>query len=291
MSLFGKLLLGVQLVLSVCFLALAGAVYSTQTTFKEKYELTEKQLVDARQQYDAAVAEKAAAETARDTNVAAAENDRDLFKGQLANTQARLDAAIEAKNLAEANYERERAVASVTTSEAEYRKDEAITRRTVNSNLSQRLEQANQRNSELQDKVFTATVRASQLEQEYEDAAAELAQLRRTVGRSGTELASVDVDSNRPAVEPPPAIDGLIKNTREDKTGRVDLVEISVGSDDGLKKGQRLDAYRGADNGQRPKYLGKIELVAVYNDSAVARVINATKSGIIERGDRVTSQL
>ena len=291
MSLFGKLLLGVQLVLSVCFLALAGAVYSTQTTFKQKYELTNQQLVDARKQYDAAVAEKAAAETARDTAVAAAENDRDLFKGQLDNTQARLTAAIEAKNLAEANYERERAVASVTTSEAEYRKDEAINRRTVNSNLSQRLEQVNQRNTELQDQVFSAQLKASQLQDLYDDSESELVQLRRAVRTSGTALASGDVRVPQSSVEPPPPIDGLIKNIKEDKTGRVDLVEISVGSDDGLKKGQTLDAYRGADNGQRPKYLGKIELVAVYNDSAVARVVSATKSGIIERGDRVTSQL
>ena len=291
MSLFGKLLLGVQFVLSVCFLALAGAVFSQQSTFKDKYDATNKQLADARGQYDAAVAEKTAAETDRDEKVAAVTADRDLFKGQLDNLQAELAAAVEAKNLAEANYERQRALASVTSSEAEYRKDEAINRRTVNSNLSTRLEASNQRNSDLQDNLFAAELALSQVKREYEETATELAELRRAANVRGTNLAGVSVDEIQDAVAPPPAVDGFIQDTREDTSGRVRYVEITLGADDGLEKGQTLDAFRGAEGGRQPKYLGKIQLVQVYPDTAVARVVQAAKNGIIERGDRVTSQL
>jgi len=66
-----------------------------------------------------------------------------------------------------------------------------------------------------------------------------------------------------------------------------------LGSDDGLSKGHQLFVYRFGtiENGNRPKYLGKIELVYVDPDKAVGTVIDAAKNGVIEKGDHVNSKL
>jgi len=62
-----------------------------------------------------------------------------------------------------------------------------------------------------------------------------------------------------------------------------DLVEISIGSDDGLKSGHTLDITR------QNKYLGKIEIVKTTPDKSVARVLKQYLRGEIRKGDNVYS--
>ena len=90
------------------------------------------------------------------------------------------------------------------------------------------------------------------------------------------------------AQAPPPVVDGEVMDTR--KTQGRDLVEISIGSDDGLRKGTRLFIYRGGE-GQRSKYIGEIRLTLVVPDKAVGVVVDRAKNGQIEKGDYVTTKL
>ncbi len=78
----------------------------------------------------------------------------------------------------------------------------------------------------------------------------------------------------------PPRVDGIVVNV-----GDKDLIEISIGDDDGLKKGHQLDVYR--DNA----YLGKVVVVKTSPDRAVAEIIPEYKKGIIRKGDRVATKL
>ena len=64
-------------------------------------------------------------------------------------------------------------------------------------------------------------------------------------------------------------------------------MEISIGQDDGLRVGQELNVYRLEP---RAKYIGKVKLVSVYPDKAVADLIGTTVNGLkVQEGDNVSS--
>jgi hypothetical protein len=78
-----------------------------------------------------------------------------------------------------------------------------------------------------------------------------------------------------------------LRTRTNDKSG-VELVEITLGSDDGLAVGHELYVYR---NGGQGKYLGQIRIVHLEPDRAVGRVLPETKNGVIERDDNVSTRL
>ena len=91
--------------------------------------------------------------------------------------------------------------------------------------------------------------------------------------------------------QPPPVVEGVVMDARKSARQGTEFVEISLGSDDGLAKGHSLFVYRGANGGDRGKYLGKIEIVYVTPDKAVGTVVERAKNGVIQKGDNVTSKL
>lgn len=67
-----------------------------------------------------------------------------------------------------------------------------------------------------------------------------------------------------------------------------DSVELSIGADDGLKKGHRLEVFR-SQAGQN-RYMGRVEIVETTPDRAVARILPEYRKGAIREGDNVTSK-
>lgn len=79
---------------------------------------------------------------------------------------------------------------------------------------------------------------------------------------------------------PPKGVPGIV--TAAPQGG---LVEISLGEDDGLLVGHRLDVYRSST------YLGKIEVISIKPDKAVCKVLPEFRKGIIQANDRVSTGL
>lgn len=79
---------------------------------------------------------------------------------------------------------------------------------------------------------------------------------------------------------PPKGVPGIV--TAAPQGG---LVEISIGEDDGLLVGHRLDVYRSST------YLGKIEVISIKPDKAVCKVLPEFRKGIIQANDRVSTGL
>jgi hypothetical protein len=67
--------------------------------------------------------------------------------------------------------------------------------------------------------------------------------------------------------------------------GKSGLVEISLGSDDGLREGLELDVTRGS------QYLGRIRVRTTESDKAVCEVLESYRKGAIQPGDKVDSKL
>ena len=85
--------------------------------------------------------------------------------------------------------------------------------------------------------------------------------------------------------------DTLVSHIPPKVEGRVlavsakDLIEISLGSDDGLKEGHALEVYRGNT------YLGRIIIRRTAPDRAVGQIVRELQRGQIKQGDNVSSKL
>lgn len=90
----------------------------------------------------------------------------------------------------------------------------------------------------------------------------------------------VGVTIYTPVQQIEPKVDGVVL-----AVGAKDLIEVSLGSDDGLKEGHKMEVFRGAT------YLGRIVIVRTEANRAVGRVVPEYRKGIIRKDDRVTTRL
>jgi hypothetical protein len=79
----------------------------------------------------------------------------------------------------------------------------------------------------------------------------------------------------------PPPLDGKVTGVDEAKG----LVQISLGADDGLKRGHTLQVFRGT------QYLGEIILREVDADKSVGDINKKLQRGRIKKDDNVTTKL
>jgi hypothetical protein len=107
--------------------------------------------------------------------------------------------------------------------------------------------------------------------------------LTRQVAQYRDRAEKQGVDINAPADNIPPKLDGVVLAVRANK-----LVEISLGSDDGLRKGHQAYIYRQKAGVSKP--VAKIEVVEVTPDKSVGKVIPEFRLGAIERDDRVATR-
>ena len=105
-------------------------------------------------------------------------------------------------------------------------------------------------------------------------------QLRDQVSRQKQVMDAYELTEYTPVVDIPPRVDGIVT-----KVGEESLIEVSIGSDDGLRKGHTLEVYR------NNAYLGRVEVTQLEPDRAVCQIIPAFRKGVIKRGDRVATKL
>ena len=62
------------------------------------------------------------------------------------------------------------------------------------------------------------------------------------------------------------------------------FVEVTVGSDDGIRQGNTMEVFRGG------RYLGQIQIVRTTPDKSVGRVDRSRQQGEIRAKDRVETR-
>lgn len=62
-------------------------------------------------------------------------------------------------------------------------------------------------------------------------------------------------------------------------------VVVSVGRDDGLREGHKLEVYRGG------QYLGRIEIRSIKDDQAIGQILASYRKGYIQAGDKVAAKI
>lgn len=288
MSFLGKLLVGLQLVLSIMFLVFAGAVFSTHKNWKAAKELADtnntriegekQQVVDEYKNYKTRMEIDFKNEQNRAAN---AEGQVDLLKRQLT-------AAENEANAAKTERDEQRELAKVSVEESRQRREEALLQREINNNLQKLLNEKTTRLQASDDVVFNQKVAEKALQDKHAKVLSDLALMQKIIAAAGL---STDPQSVVGLLEPPPAVDGKVLETKRGGRSGSDLVEISIGSDDGLREGHKLSVYRPQSGDKAAKFLGDIKLVYVTPDRSVGAVILRAKNGIIEREDNVTSKL
>lgn len=288
MSFLGKLLVGFQFVLSVLFLAFAGAVFSTHQNWKAAKETSDKRVVDLENEKKNLDEDYQRFKSQAAIDLKNEQNRAQTAEGKAQTLEQQVAALEKELNAAKTERDEQRSLAKVAVDEAAQRRDESLRQREVNNDLHKLLNDKNNRLKALEDIVFNKTVEEKALLEKHSKLLADLAIFQKIIAANGL---STDPKSVAGIQAPPPAVDGEVLETKRGGRSGQDLVEFSLGSDDGLVEGHRLSVYRPAAGERHAKYLGEIKVVYVTPDRAVGTVVSRAKNGIIEKGDNVTSKL
>jgi hypothetical protein len=127
--------------------------------------------------------------------------------------------------------------------------------------------------AELTDKVIAIEGQKQNLSERNEQLVGQVSRMQGVLDRH-------DLNEFTPITNKPPKVDGVVT-----AIGGRGLIEISIGSDDGLRKGHTLEVYRNR------LYIGRIVVQAAEPDKAVGRILPQFRQGSIRRGDRVATRL
>ncbi|WP_437192796.1 hypothetical protein [Planctomicrobium sp. SH527] len=287
MSYVGKILVVVQVALSLLFMTFAGAVFTVHQNWQVKYKQSQEQL--KKSQGEVSIAREELTNARRDFESKFAEESQRANGFSAKNTT--LTAQVTEMKTQVDQLQQQRAtqtgLAEAKATEAKFRQEESDKQRVENRKLQTKLDESAAEIRDLRDKLFTQEESYRQLNKTYENGLAQLAFLKRVVSNAGLET---DPEVVAKSMAPPPPVDGIVKSLRKNRANRVQFVELSIGSDDGLVKGNELDVVRITDK-DKSEWLGRVRLVELGANWAVGEVITASKNGIIQEGDNVTSKL
>lgn len=285
MSFIGKILVVMQLVLSICLMAFAAAVSTYQTNWKTKSEGLEKQLSDQR---------ASLAKLEQESKVAADNHNKAL--------KAQVDLAQQATVSAE-QLRREVSTLSQTNDELkkesaqkqQLQKDLAVDNVFRNDEVKELRAQIKQSNEDrdkeykakelLETTIFDLKTDLARLSAQVKDQLKLNEQYRRVL--MAKKLSPEIEDHLKLRAPAPKELAGKIEGVKRNKDGGDINIQVTIGENDGLAQGHMLSVFR---SGSTPKYLGKALVIQVTADTAVCRIIGIPQ-GQIEKGDDVATQL
>lgn len=285
MTSVGKILVVLQVVLSLVFMGLAGAVFTTQTNWRteaNKQKESAKKLTGQIQQSDT----QAAAEKAQHTADLKVQTDKaSTFEAKATALGVEKEALEKQLAASRTEAETQQALAKIAGEEARARRDEAMNLRNANDSLHKSRNELINQVRDLTDKNFNSELAQKMMAEKHTELQEKTATIESMFRKQGYSLDPKDYEKMQ---APPPLVQGLVDGTRKNPRNGSDLIQITVGSDDGLAKGHILYVY---SSGDRPKYLAKIKVEYLEPDMAVGVVIDKAKNGVIQKGDNVTSKL
>lgn len=287
MNLVGKILVVAIFVMSMVWMAFAMAVYSTQKSWKEEVERPRDQAT-------------ASLKPGLKFQLEDAQKESTDLKVQLAALQKRIEEVKDAEKqqrakletaLAEQQTQREALLTQVTQLETKSR-DQIAAVTAAQDNLTRLSEQVTKLNADMiatlgdRDAQFTAaTNKTIELHEAYSEVKTlkeRSLSLAKNIEFYKNKLASLGVKNpDEPVVDSTPPVDGIVTAIQ-----RGDLIEISIGSDDGLKVGSVLHVYRAGR-----AYLGRVQVIETSPDRSAAKILRDSRTGVIQKGDRVATSL
>ena len=280
MTFVGKILVILIMAFSLVFLGVSTVVFTTATNWKTKSaaqaesinkvqgQLKDAQakVADAEGKLDSARKEHAKAIAERETRVADLQKQVDDANKEM--TDARTQLGVAQSN------------AQVSLAEATARKSQIDALSETLAKAQGQATQFSTQNIELTDQIRVLEREKTTAEQNAKDLRSFNAKALGFLHSKGISDAQIEAsDPNKVA----PDVEGKVVELNSTRRS----MEISIGSDDGLKPGQELYVFRLQP---RAEYIGKVKIVSVDPDKAVADVIGNTVNGKkIQENDIVSS--
>lgn len=272
MNLLGKIFVVLIFVMSLVFMSFAVAVYGTHKNWKDEatkqkglVEIARRELSEEEAKKESLEAEIAKEAVAKREALAKLETERDELarqRDELAQQRDQLvakdKAAVAALDAAQQN------LAKLTTEVGTLR-DQV---RDAQAARDQHFKQV----VDLTDQVHQYQNELERLDERRVQLAGEIAAQRKV-------LVAHDLTKDTPVDGIPPALHGKVLAVNRDN-----MIEISLGSDDGLRTGHTLEVYRGG------KYLGRVEVLQMTTDRAVAKILLGFRKAAIQKGDDVATR-
>lgn len=125
----------------------------------------------------------------------------------------------------------------------------------------------------LTDKLQQYKVEQDRLKEREQELVKMAAMMKRVLTAHG-------MDQYTPVDGIPPQLEAVVTAVNDNN-----MVEISVGADDGIRRGNTLDVFRG------DTYLGRIIIKETAPDRAVGEIVREYRRGLIKKGDYVSTKL
>jgi hypothetical protein len=273
MNFLGKILTVLILLMSVVFLTVSVAVFQTHRIWKD-VALDNKKKIENLQ--DRVKAYQVEIEAAKDR--LALEQAARRFA--LASLQTKYETVESRWQVREQEYQKlqqEAGVLATVVSTAAQTLDATLKQ---NETLRKGLQESQLVRDETFGKVVELTDAKNALQGSSEVLRERNDELTRMYTLAKSWLDRVGIDMHAPVDGRPPTVDGQIVSV-----GEKDLLEISIGADDGLKQGHTLEVFRGGN------YLGRVVVQRTWPDRAVVQIIPEFKQGAMKVGDRVATKL
>jgi hypothetical protein len=276
MNWLGKVFVVVILIMSLVFMGLALAVYATHKNWQEVSVALNKKL-------QAAQAENSKLQTEHNRRVEDLEREKTIAEQQVAKSEA------ERVSLAERFSQLQIAHDGLVQNQRDHIAAVASTQK-INEGLATdvtKLRTDIRSTIEARDRLFKQALDATE---ELHKAAGEYNMTRERneqLTKQNAGMTAVMLEKGLdPATDPGsvvPTVEGLVSKIERKAGGQ--LVEVTIGADDGLKAGNTLEVSRGA------KYLGRVEIIQTSPDKSVGRVDRRSQQGQIQEGDRVATRI
>jgi cell division protein FtsL len=276
MNWLGKVFVVVILIMSLVFMGLALAVYATHKNWQQVS-------LDLNKKLQASQAENSKLQTEHNRRVEDLEREKTIAEQQVAKSeQERVSLAerfaqiqTERDGLVQNQRDHIAAVASTQKLNESLVTDVTALRKTTRDTI------------EARDRLFKQALDATE---ELHQAAGEYNKTRERNEQLTKETAGMTAVMREKGIDPAtdpgsvvPTVEGLVSKIERKAGGQ--LVEVTIGADDGLKAGNTLEVSRGT------KYLGRVEIIQTSPDKSVGRVDRRSQQGQIQEGDRVATRI
>jgi hypothetical protein len=288
MNLVGKILVVALLVMSLVFASFTLAVHATHKNWKmmvsnpspnaQKGEqpglvqvLADRDGLITRLQTELTEKQKLLDRTVRESEQVRGQLESAVAEHQTVRKQLETEIASKTTSLNEAI-----TAAQTAATVMQKTQDENKTLREYNVKATKDRDDARDEVIKYADELAQATSEWARYQDRNRQLLLQLAQYRLVIQDKGLPL-QLDV----------PRVDGLVTQTHTAEK----MVEINLGTDDGLKKGDVMDVIRLGNTEASTQYLGQIRLLTVDKTGAVGSLVPDTIRGTIQKDDHVTTGL
>jgi signal transduction histidine kinase len=276
MNLLGKIFVVFIVLTSFGLMLMSMVVYATHKNWKEEAETVKTSLSQAR-------------------------TENEQLQGRYLNLESRLTAELKVAQQEVGKLETERVTLQEqkTAFQKELdqlrqdgRKATAMVASTQESNVGLMKEITNLRKEhrdaqQARDQAFAATLTATtELHEKQSQLTSAVERMKQLVQQMGAQAALLQRNGIDPKTDPntlTPHVRGVVNATHRSAGNQ--LIEISIGADDGLRPGHTVEVFRGE------RYLGRAEILKTEPDRSVARILRSFQKGQIQEGDDVATKL